>query len=141
MVFRSFGPASNPIKWECEVDPIFLDLTTAVPVSLILNELVSNCLKHAFPDGRSGGVTVQFKRTEAGQLQLRVRDNGAGLSLDFAIAQAQSLGLRLVKILADQLGGRFTFDCNSGTEFRVTFAEPQNTKGAEHAQSTDHGGG
>ena len=121
IVCRSHGPASKAVKLEMEVDPIFLSLDIAVPVSLILNEMVSNSLKHAFKGRKTGRIQIHFKHSENGRLLLVVRDDGVGLPNGFSLDSTPSLGLRLVKILTDQLKGNLEFRDEGGTEFRVSF--------------------
>lgn len=123
MVYRSHSPTSKAIKLDVQVDPVFLSMDIAVPVSLILNEMVSNSLKHAFKDRNAGMVKIRFKKEENGRFLLVVSDNGVGLPRDFSLENTPSLGLRLVKILTDQLGGNLTFRSEVGTELRVDFGE------------------
>jgi len=123
MVYRSHSPTSKAIKLDVQVDPVFLSMDIAVPVSLILNEMVSNSLKHAFKDRNAGLVEIRFKKEENGRFLLVVSDNGVGLPRDFSLENTPSLGLRLVKILTDQLGGNLTFRSEVGTELRVDFGE------------------
>ncbi len=97
-------------------------MNAAVPCGLILNELVGNALKHAF-DGRDGGeVAVSLHGCASGRVCLGVRDNGRGLPAELDWRQAGSLGLRLVQMLAGQLGGTVETGSGPGTEFRLTFA-------------------
>jgi two-component sensor histidine kinase len=123
MVFRSHSPGSISVKLDVQVDPVFLSMDIAVPVSLILNEIVSNSLKHAFKKRKSGLVEVHFKREENRRFLLVVRDDGTGLPKDFSLDNTPSLGLRLVKILTDQLRGNLGFRSEGGAEFRVSFGE------------------
>jgi PAS domain S-box-containing protein len=123
MVFRSHSHASKNIKLDIHVEPVFLSVDTAVPVSLILNEMVSNSLKHAFVRRKSGLVTIHFAKQPSGRFLLAVRDDGVGLPKNFTLESTSSLGLRLVKILTDQLGGDLSFQSNEGTEFKVNFGE------------------
>jgi PAS domain S-box-containing protein len=121
MVFRSYSPGSNAIKLDVQVEAVSLAIETAVPLSFILNEIISNCLKHAFPDGREGRITIQFLQDAHGRFHLVVADNGVGLPPDFSLADSTSLGLRLVQILTDQLSGKLTYRSNGGAQFEVTF--------------------
>ena len=89
-----------------DVDPVYLTIERAVPSGLILNELVSNALKHAFPFGGEGIVTLTVRDLKDGTCMLSVADNGIGISTS-TLDESRSLGLRLVRSLAAQLGGRF----------------------------------
>jgi two-component sensor histidine kinase len=123
MVYRSHSPTSKAIKLDVQVDPVFLSMDIAVPVSLILNEMVSNSLKHAFKERNAGLVEIHFKKEKNGRFLLVVSDDGVGLPRDFSLENTPSLGLRLVKILTAQLRGNLTFRSEIGTELRVDFGE------------------
>jgi PAS domain S-box-containing protein len=98
-----------------------LDLDQAIPCGLIVNELVSNSLKHGFADGRPGDVWIELQALAEGTLRLRVKDNGAGFPADFESKRAKSLGLQLVADLAGQLRGRLEVGPGPGSLFEVTF--------------------
>ena len=107
------------------VAPVCLPADTAVTCGLLLNELASNTLKHAFPNGRTGQVTVGLDHTPAtGAACLWVRDDGIGLPADRDWRQAPSLGLRLVQMLTQQLRGTVATGPGPGAEFRVNFKLP-----------------
>ena len=91
----------------------------------IVNELVSNALKHAFPDGRGGHVLVELRDLGGGQYALVVSDDGVGLPADFDLGRGQSLGLQLVGDLSQQLGGTVAVSRESGTTFTITFRSDQ----------------
>jgi two-component sensor histidine kinase len=120
-LFRSYGVNSNVIRLKTKADDVFLGVDTAVPCGLILNELVSNSLKHAFPDGREGEICIELRADNDSQFTLMVRDNGAGLPEDLDFRDTQSLGLQLVNTLVDQLEGTIELDKSDGTAFEVTF--------------------
>jgi PAS domain S-box-containing protein len=103
-------------------DDVQLGIDLAVPCGLIVNELLSNALKHAFPgaDSAPGVITVALKRDAAGRLRLSVRDNGVGLPREVDFEAPASLGLQLVHMLARQLGGTVELVPGAGTEVRVT---------------------
>lgn len=104
------------------VASLILPIEMAVPCGLILNELASNALKHAFPSGLGGEVAVTLEHDHAkGSVCLRVRDNGIGLPVDLDWHQSSSLGLRLVQILAGQIGGTVQTGPGPGTEFQISF--------------------
>ncbi len=100
-----------------------LDIDTAIPLGLILNELISNAYKYAFEGTDQGRIEINLERLDKDQLQLEVRDNGRGLPTDFNLDGIKSLGLKLVNILTKQLQGTLNFTSDSGTSFRITFNE------------------
>ena len=115
--------AAHPesIRLDIDVVDIALDLDTAVPCGLIVNELVTNALKYAFPDGREGSIHIGFAHPES-IFVLVVRDDGVGVPKDLDLQQTTSLGLRLVRILTEQLEGEISFNTNhQGTEVVITF--------------------
>ena len=101
-LFVAYGVAP---ALEIEADPVPLAEEAVTPCALIVNELLSNCLKHAFPDGRKGHVRVELRKGPEGTALLRVRDDGRGLDPAAIPARPDSLGLTLVRGLARQLGG------------------------------------
>lgn len=121
-LWRSHGALAEQVRYTIEVAPVNMPIVTAVPCGLILNELVNNTLKHAFPDGRSGEVRVSLEYDAASEMVcLRVHDNGVGLPAEFDWRSIQSLGLRLVQLLVDQLQGTVGLKTGSGTEFVISF--------------------
>jgi PAS domain S-box-containing protein len=102
-----------------------LGIDTAIPCGLILNELVSNAFKHAFPPGTPGAVWIDLQPAQDKKYVLTVRDNGAGLPKDFDWRKSKSLGLKLVTDLTKQLDGTVEVRSDGGTTFSITFAELQ----------------
>ena len=99
---------------------MFLDIDTALPLGLIVNELVSNSLKYAYPDGRSGVVELTLRAGPENQYTLSVRDQGVGLPAGFDVNNTDTLGLHLVNILSAQLGAALSVESNGhGTIFEV----------------------
>jgi PAS domain S-box-containing protein len=127
-LFRSYGINTNVIQLKINSDDVFLGVDTAIPCGLIINELVSNSLKHAFPDGREGEVCIEL-RADDGQLTLMVSDNGVGFPQDLDFRDTGSLGLQLVNTLVEQIEGTIELDRSSGTAFRIAFAELKSRKG------------
>lgn len=124
-LFASYDIEPGRIVFITDVEPISLNIETATPCGLIINELVTNSLKYAFPDGRQGEVGISLKRLGNGEkYQLRVADNGVGLPVGLDIRRTKSLGLQLVVNLAEnQLSGEVTVEAGPGTAFVVTFQE------------------
>jgi two-component sensor histidine kinase len=104
---------------------VFLGVDTAIPCGLIINELVSNSLKHAFPAGRAGEIRIELWSDDDGQFTLMVSDNGVGLPKDLDFRATQSLGLQLVHTLVEQLEGTIELDRSGETAFKITFTEPK----------------
>ncbi len=113
--------ASDRIAVTTTVKDVSLDIDTAVSCGLIINELVSNALKHAFPDGREGEVKIVLRSCN-NNVELIVSDNGVGIPGDMDVRTTESLGLDLVMTLAEkQLNGEITLDTSEGTTFCITF--------------------
>lgn len=123
-LFHSYGVNPEIIRASIRAEGIRLNLDEAVLCGLIINELVTNSLKYAFPKGRSGQIDVHFKQTLT-YTQLRVSDNGIGLPSNFDFKETQSLGLQLVATLTDQLQGKIELRNKSGTTFIITFPRSQ----------------
>ena len=111
-----------------EANDIRLGLDTALPCGLIVTELVTNSIKYAFSDGRDGVITVKVSHTSDGAYSLLVWDNGIGLPPDFDFTKSQSLGMRLVKMLSEQLNGSLVADGTHGTRTELVFRESQYKK-------------
>jgi len=108
---------------EIEVEAIDLPVDRAIPCGLIMNELLSNCFKYAFPAGRRGQINVRFARLESGTLSMSCQDDGIGVPESVDWRNAKSLGLRIVQILAKQIDGELTLDRNGGgTRFELRFS-------------------
>jgi PAS domain S-box-containing protein len=116
------GASVNNVVLKLETVPVQLPIDTAVNCGLILNELASNAVKHAFPGGGGGEVTLAIKHDPStGAVCLRVRDNGIGLPADLDWRKSESLGLRLVQMLTAQMHGTVHADYGSHTEFLINF--------------------
>lgn len=123
-LFRTYRTNAGAITLRINVsENVRLGVDTAIPCGLIVNELVSNALKYAFPGGRAGEVRVDLEREGGGELTLVVSDNGVGFPADVDPGHTGSLGLKLVTTLADQLEGSIELERSAGTLFKVTFAE------------------
>lgn len=122
-LFQSYGVKADDITAKIDVADILLDADTAILCGLILNELVSNSLKHAFPKGQKGEISIDFHPHGENELILSVRDNGIGFQRDIDIEKLESLGLRLVVLLVNQLKGSLeqnVFHPKSGRDSRGT---------------------
>jgi PAS domain S-box-containing protein len=122
-LFRSYGVETDRITFQAQMDEVVLPLDTAIPCGLMLNELLSNCLKHAFPSGEAGHVTVTLT-TDGACVTLRVSDSGCGFPEPLDFRTTDSLGLQLVCALTEQLQGTIALERKGGTAFTVTFPLP-----------------
>lgn len=122
-LFASYGMKSGNVKLVLETDEMNMVVDTAIPCGLIINELISNALKHAFPNGSEGEIRVRFHETEEGEYELLISDNGVGLPEGLDIWQTSSLGMQLVTVLTSQLGGELNVRSDEGTEFSICFKE------------------
>lgn len=113
---------------DLEIDDVHLNVNQAVPCGLIINELVTNAFKHAYPGNRSGPIRVII-RDEGPNMFLRVTDRGVGLPDDFTLGQSESLGFILIRILAKQLDADIQIDGEGGTDVTIVF-QKEDTKGA-----------
>jgi PAS domain S-box-containing protein len=129
-LLQSYGTAPTTVIPKIQVEHVLLGIDLAVPCGLILNELISNTLKHAFPpdwSSRDGGekeILIELRQDGESRLTLLVGDNGIGLPADFDFGHTMSLGLQLVNILVGQMNGSLDMRNEGGTKFRVTFALP-----------------
>ena len=128
-LWRAHGDAVSDIRLTLDVQPMSISIEQAVPCGLILNELVTNALKHAFRDRTDGELTVALHADPDGTVYLSVRDNGVGLPADWR--QSPSLGLQLVQILAGQIHGALEVRTDGGTSFTLTFALPKSRQHGE----------
>ena len=120
-LYRSYGIDTNRIRYESKMDSLQLNPENAVACGLIINELVSNALKHAFPEGRNGVIRIELNVDANDRAKLIVADSGIGLSSESQLETARTLGLRLVRTLVEQLGGAMQLRSAAGTEAELTF--------------------
>jgi two-component sensor histidine kinase len=102
----SFGIEGDRVKLEYDLQPLYLDVDTAIPLGLIINELTTNSLKYAFPDGRPGVITIALWKNDQNHLCLKVSDNGVGLANALKDDKSTSFGTNLVQILSKKLKGK-----------------------------------
>jgi len=119
----AFAPRPDKILLNVSAEPISLSLEKAIPCGLLLQELVSNAYKHAFPGERCGSVSISLSRTGDGLVCLEVEDDGIGFKPEVELSSARTLGLLIVNTLSQQLGATMTFSANSGTSISLSFAD------------------
>jgi two-component sensor histidine kinase len=127
-LFHAFGVDPLRITGQVAICPpadssqLVLGVDQAIPAGLILNELISNALKHAFPGGRRGSIRVEARKHE-GKVDLAVIDDGVGVPEDLSSRKGKSLGLQIVEIHSRQLKGTRDKKCEGGTSFHLSFPE------------------
>ncbi|NLX03783.1 MAG: PAS domain-containing protein [Phycisphaerae bacterium] len=117
---RSYGTRRAGVDLRVHVEGVALPIDTAIPCGIIINELVTNALKHAFPDGRRGEIRIDLHPAER-EYRLVVSDNGTGIPADLDFRKTESLGLQLVTTLTDQLDGTVELERDGGTRFTIVF--------------------
>ncbi len=121
-LFRTYVADRSRISLEMDVEDIMVDINTAIPLGLIVNELLSNSMKHAFPENKSGEIWVKFNKINDNYV-LEVRDTGVGFPADIELDKTDSLGLQIVSSLTQQINGKMELKRSPGTSFRITFKE------------------
>ena len=112
---------SKLIEMNMDIKGVVLDIINSIPCGLIINELVSNSLRHAFPNGKKGRIDIHMNVDKQGMVSLSVSDNGTGFPENVDFRNTQSLGMQLVSSLVNQLSGKIDLDRNEGTCFRIEF--------------------
>jgi two-component sensor histidine kinase len=119
-ISQSYGRVVSPVEIHVDTGKIGLGIDTSIPCGLILNELVSNALKHAFPGGKEGEINIRM-RSEESLVALTVQDNGIGFPESIDLTNLKSLGLELVNLLVGQMNGRMDMQVVGGTTWTITF--------------------
>ena len=123
-LFASYAVDSGKVDLDIQTEEVQMVVDTAIPCGLIINELVTNALKHAFPGGQNGKVTIIFRQREEGSYHLEIGDDGVGMPEDHDLGKSSSLGLQLVTLLVKQLSGEMRIvSHNKGTRFIIDFEE------------------
>lgn len=118
---NSYEVLLKHVRIRTRVEDVFLSIDKGIPCGLIVNELVTNALKYAFPNGRKGEIRIHLRQMRDHQVMLMVSDNGVGFPEDFDFQKTNTLGLQLVRNLAQQLNGCLEYVSGKGTRFRITF--------------------
>jgi PAS domain S-box-containing protein len=131
LVYRSFGVSEERVSLDLCVDNQSIALDTAVPIGLILNELMTNSLKHAFPNKRKGYIKIKLESDSHGVSRLRYEDNGVGVPPGFDFYNGDTLGLKLIRSIASQINGDVRFESSGGVSCSILF------RAFESGQRTD----
>jgi len=123
-LFRIYAGGFGLIELKINVEDIFLDINTAIPLGLIVNELITNSLTHAFPEGKRGKINVNFHPKDD-HYEFTVNDNGIGFPKDIDFQNTDSLGLQIINSLTDQIDGKIKLDRTTGTEFKILFKDSE----------------
>jgi len=123
-LFNSYG--RRGLSYSVEADKAHLAIDTAIPCALIVNELVSNAFKHAFPDEKEGTIKINLCAGKEHQITLTVRDNGIGFPQTIDFQNTCSLGMQLINNLVRQIKGTIEINQLEGTSFTIKFSSPQN---------------
>lgn len=128
-ILQSRGVKTGTLILKIDIGNVQLGIDHSIPLGLIINELITNSLKYAFPGDRRGEIEVSLHFIDENALELRVSDNGVGIPYDVDFRKTDSLGLRLVTILVEnQLKGKIEMHRDKGTEFIIKFQEGNNGK-------------
>ncbi len=120
-IFHSFHLGIRNTEIHIDVDNLAIDLDRAIPIGLIVNELVTNAIKYAFTDGRAGRVDIVCREDGPEKYLLRISDNGVGIADDIDFTNSPSLGLQIVNALVMQIRGTISLEKNGGTRFNISF--------------------
>ena len=120
-ILYTYKIPKGTIKTNLKIEEINLNIDTAIPLGLIINELVTNSVKHAFPQLK-GTITIKLKSLPE-QMEITIADNGIGLSKDIDLEKTKTLGLKIVNSLVNQLDGKLELNLGHGTEFKIKFKE------------------
>ena len=123
-LIQFYGAKSRGITLTTDIRDIHVDINAAIPLGLIINELISNSIKYAFPDGRKGEIFISVRK-ENNTLSVLFKDNGIGIPEDLDWRNTESLGLRLVISLVEQLNGTIELDRHAGTAFNIVVKEKE----------------
>ena len=121
-LYRTYVTEPERVKIDMNVENIMIDINTAIPLGLIINELLSNSMKHAFPGKKEGEINLEFGIKDDEHF-LIIHDDGIGFPSDVDYKNTSSLGLQLVNTLTRQINGEIELDATNGTKFIIKFKE------------------
>jgi len=132
-LFSTYDVDPNTIMVKHNIRNVYLDISTAIPCGLIINELVSNSLKYGFPRGKKGEITIDFTSAD-NEYTLMVGDNGKGIPKYLDLRKLESIGLQLVRLLCKKLKGSIDLDRGGGTLFKIIFRGAAGKEEALHKE-------
>jgi two-component sensor histidine kinase len=112
---------SRQVRFDLRLQALELDISQAIPIGLILNEAITNAIKYAFPHKENGLVSIALEGHNENMILLEINDNGIGLPPSFDVTQSKSMGLRLMKGLIKQIGGKLVIKSEHGVRIRIEF--------------------
>ena len=122
-LFHSYQVDTSRVQLKIEAEEVHLNINTAIPCGLIVNELVSNALKHGFPEGRKGQLQIELRRIPGDGYVLGVTDDGVGFPEGLDFRKTETLGMQIISTLVEQIDGRLELNRDKGTAFRLEFNE------------------
>lgn len=122
-LMESYSVDHSRIQYSFNAVDVLLSINLAIPCGLIINELISNSLKHAFPPPVSGTIAIELARQPDARILLSVSDSGVGIASELDLHKSDTLGLQLVRLLADQIGATLTIERANPTRFAFLFAQ------------------
>lgn len=137
ILMQSYSNTGQILDYAIEAEEVPIPLTQAIPCGLIVNELITNVIKHAFPDGQPGTVQVDLTHPDQ-KVSLSVTDNGVGIPDNLNIEQSETLGMQLVALLSDQLGATLEIHRRNPTRFTLTFEIEAASQGVHDENGTDN---
>jgi two-component sensor histidine kinase len=123
-LFNTYAGASGNVELDMEIDEVMLDINTSIPLGLIVNEIISNSLKHAFPHNMKGKISIKLYKDE-NEYNLKIKDNGIGIPEDVDLERTDSLGMQLINNLTEQINADLCIRRSPGTCFRIKFEEEE----------------
>jgi len=114
--------SDSPVGYQLDIAPIGLDVSQSVPIGLILNEAITNAIRHAFPRKQNAVIVISMSQQEGPLVRLTVSDNGRGLPDNFNLESDATMGLQLIKTLSDQLDGSLQLENRNGFTLTLQFA-------------------
>lgn len=124
-IFSFYQSTTKNLSYEIDIENISFDPDLAINLGLILTEIITNSIKHAFPNREEGVISVTMKKT-AGRFELIIKDNGCGINEGLNYMESKSLGMQLINSLVYQLSGELSMKNNDGCEFKITFSPSEN---------------